>query len=323
MSKDSFTLSVVVPLYNEAAVLRRFHTSLLQVLFKNNYDFEVIYCDDGSEDNTAHIVQTLAKTDKRIKLLKFSRNFGKENALSAGISHAVGDAVIMLDGDGQHPPDLIPDFVNAWQAGSKIVVGLRANYAGDSLFGRVGSWGFYKLFSRMSSQKLVRGTTDFRLIDKTIRKEFLRLSESNRITRGLLDWIGFTQTHIPFTAPARADGKPGYGHKNLVKLALNGFISLSPTPLYVFGYVGLCITAVSFLSGVAVLVEQVLLGDPLGWRFTGTAMLGIMTLFLVGIVLLSQGVTALYVAHIHNQSKRRPLYVIDRQASVGIDETVD
>ena len=319
MSKGSFKLSVVVPLYNEADVLRRFHTSLLQVLFKNKYDFEVVYCDDGSQDSTPHIVRGLAKTDPRIKLISFSRNFGKENALSAGIAHAHGDAVIMLDGDGQHPPELIPDFVKAWQAGSKVVVGMRANYAGEGWARRIGSWGFYKVFSKMAGQRLVRGTTDFRLIDKTVQKEFLRLEETNRITRGLLDWVGFTQTYIPFTAPTRADGKPGYGHKSLVKLALNGFVSLSPTPLYVFGYVGLFITSASLLLGVTVLIEQILLRDPLHWNFTGTAMLSILTLFLVGIVLLSQGVMALYIGHIHTQSKRRPLYVIDKESSVGID----
>jgi dolichol-phosphate mannosyltransferase len=293
------------------------------VLHAARYNFEIIYCDDGSTDTTGKAVRDLTEKDPHVRLIRFSRNFGKENALSAGIAEAQGDAIIMLDGDGQHPPELIPDFVSAWRDGSKVVVGIRDNYSGEGWLRRLGSWGFYKTFSRMSGQKLVRGTTDFRLIDKSVQKEFLRLQETNRITRGLLDWIGFKQTYINFTSPPRAAGMPAYGHKSLIKLAMNGFVSLSPTPLYLFGYIGLFITASSLILGVSVLTEQVLLSDPLGWKFTGTAMLSILILFLVGILLLSQGVTAMYIAHIHSQSKQRPLYVIDREMSVGLKDETD
>lgn len=320
MSQAAFKLSVVVPLYNEAASFASFHDTLGEVLRAQHYNYELIYCNDGSQDSTAHMVREVAKKDTHVHLVSFSRNFGKENALSAGIAEASGDAIVMLDGDGQHPPELIPKFVKAWQEGAKLVVGMRANHEGEGLFRRLGSWGFYVLFGKMSGQKLVRGTTDFRLIDKVVQQEFFKLQETNRVTRGLIDWIGYPPTYISFQAPERQHGKPSYGRKSLINLALNGFVSLSPTPLYIFGYIGVGITVGSFLLGVAVIVEQILLRDPFGWRFTGTAMLSILILFLVGIVLLSQGVTALYIAHIHNQSKRRPLYVIDRAASVGLKD---
>lgn len=320
MSPGVFKISVVVPLYNEAAVLGAFHAALTDTLKAHHYKYEIIYCDDGSQDSTDHTVRQLASKDPHIRLIRFTRNFGKENALSAGILQATGDAIITLDGDGQHPPELIPSFVKAWQSGAKVVVGMRANHEGEGWLRRFGSWGFYKLFSKMSGQKLVRGTTDFRLIDKAVQAEFIKLPETNRITRGLIEWIGYPQTYIPFQAPHRQHGKPGYSHKNLLQLALNGFVSLSPTPLYMFGYIGIFITAASGLLGLSVIIEQILLRDPLGWKFTGTAMLSILILFLVGIVLLSQGIAALYIAHIHNQSKRRPLYVIDRDASVGVDD---
>lgn len=296
------------------------HAELIEVLKKVPQTYEIIYCNDGSQDSTNRVVQELARKDNHIKLISFTRNFGKENALSAGILQATGNAIIMLDGDGQHPPELIPKFVKAWQEGAKVVVGLRANHNGEGWLRRAGSWSFYKLFSRMPGQKLVRGTTDFRLIDKTVRAEFVKLPETNRITRGLIDWIGYPQTYIPFQARERQDGKPAYTHKSLIQLALNGFVSLSPTPLYIFGYIGMVITSLSGLLGFVVIVEQILLRDPLNWKFTGTAMLSILILFLVGIVLLSQGMTALYIAHIHNQSKRRPLYVIDPDASIGVND---
>jgi dolichol-phosphate mannosyltransferase len=320
MSPGVFKLSVVVPLYNEAAVLPKFHSTLVDVLQTHTYRYEIIYCNDGSQDSTNRIVQELARKDDHIKLISFTRNFGKENALTAGITHATGNAIIMLDGDGQHPPALIPSFVKAWEAGAKVVVGMRANHEGEGWLPRIGSWGFYKLLNKMSGQRLVRGATDFRLIDKVVQTEFIALPESNRITRGLIDWIGYPQTLVPFQAPERQDGKPGYSSKSLVQLALNGFVSLSPTPLYVFGYIGIAITVASGVLGLSIIIEQILLRDPFGWRFTGTAMLSILILFLVGIVLLSQGITALYVAHIHNQSKRRPLYIIDRAASVGVED---
>src|SRR5581483_7942963 len=305
MAKQDTVLSVVVPVFNEAEGLAHFNDSLLEVLNQLDLEFEVIYCDDGSTDNTSGLISKWAKTNRKIKLIRLSRNFGKENALTAGIAAAQGEAILMIDGDGQHPVELIPRFISAGRGGAKVVVGMRSDNTHLTWFKNFMSGGFYKVFNRLTHQKLMSGTTDFRLIDRSVQQVFLTLTESGRITRGLIDWLGFEREYITFKARPRLHGQPRYSYIKLVKLAANSLVSLSPKPLYVFGYLGIFITIGSFLLGTAVFIEQILLGDPGHWKFTGTAMLGILLLFLVGILLMSQGILSLYISHIHNQSKNR------------------
>ena len=313
--------SVVVPLHNESAGLSMFHKDLLEVIHETAGDsYEIIYCDDGSNDGTAEMVQEWNKADPKVKLLKLSRNFGKESALSAGIAEASGQAILMLDGDGQHPVELIPKFIDDWNKGAKVVIGVRTNNKSDGAFKHFGSWLFYKVFNKLTGKKLLPGSTDFRLIDSSVQREFLKLKESDRLTRGLIDWLGFERSYINFEANERAQGNASYSRRKLMGLAANSFVSLTPVPLHIFGYVGLFITTSSLLLGLSVIFEQLLLGDPLHWRFTGTAMIGILMLFLVGIVLISQGILSLYISHIHSQSKQRPLYVVDYAASAGVKE---
>ncbi len=318
MKSPNLQLSVVVPLFNEAAGLANFHASLTQASRGITDNYEIIYCDDGSDDNTSVLVRKWHQDNPAVKLIRLSRNFGKENALAAGIAAACGKAIIMIDGDGQHPPELIPRFVEAWEQGAKVVIGVRTSNNDEGWFKRLGSSLFYKFFNKLTDQKLIPGSTDYRLIDRVVQQEFLKLNETDRITRGLIDWLGFRRHYIDFTASARVHGDAGYSSRKLISLAANSFVSLTSVPLFLFGYLGLFITTAALALGVTVFVEQLLLGDPLGWDFTGTAMLSIMLVLLVGIVLLSQGVLALYIAHIHNQSKQRPLYVIDYLESAGI-----
>jgi len=314
-------ISVVVPLYNEADGLGSFHKSLLNNIQKvAKDDYEIIYCDDGSSDNSAELVRQFRHDDSRIKLISFSRNFGKESALSAGIAAANGKAIITLDGDGQHPVELLPEFVKAWQGGAQVVVGICINRRSDSWLKRLGSRLFYSVFNRLTGQKLLPGMTDFRLMDRAVQKAFVDLPEIDRVTRGLIDWLGFRRAQVEYEENARKSGTPGYNLSSLTRLAANSFVSLTPVPLYLFGWLGVLITLGSFLLGSAVIIEQLLLGDPWHWKFTGTAMLSIMLLFLVGVILLSQGILSLYISHIHSQSKGRPLFVIDYNASAGISE---
>lgn len=309
-------LSLVVPVYNEGAGLLLFHDSLIKSL-KAQQDYEIIYIDDGSADDTASVVKDLARSDESVRLLKLSRHFGKENALTAGINQATGQAIITIDGDGQHPVRLVDEFIDKWRQGARVVVGVRLP-GGVPMIKRLSSRAFYTVFNHGTGQKLVPGSTDFRLIDKEVKLAFQSLPERDRITRGLIDWLGFERDYVYFEAGPRMKGKPGYSLRQLLQLAANSFVSLSPKPLYIFGYLGLLITAAAFLLGVAVIVEQLLLGDPWAWDFTGSAMLAIMILFLVGLILLSQGILSMYVSHIHSQSKGRPLYVIDKSGSIGI-----
>ena len=319
-SSKNPALSVVVPLYNESAGVANFHASLIQVVDDVSAgSYEIIYCDDGSADNTGSVIKQLRAGDSQIKLISLSKNFGKENALAAGISQATGQAIIMLDGDGQHPVELIPKFVDAWKAGAQVVVGVRSENQKEGFTKRFGSKVFYKLFNSLTGQKMLAGSTDFRLIDKVVQQAFLELKESDRITRGLIDWLGFKRELIYFTANARQAGSASYSNRKLIRLATDSFVSLSPTPLYLFGYLGVFITFSSLLLGLSVILEQLILGDPWHWKFTGTAMLGILIIFLVGIVLMSQGILSLYISHIHTQSKQRPLYIIDYGKSAGIE----
>jgi glycosyltransferase involved in cell wall biosynthesis len=313
-------LSVVVPVHNESSGLVQFHKSLVGIVrgcAKDSY--EILYCDDGSTDDTSKLVKDFHVGDPRVKLIKLSRNFGKENALSAGIAEAGGQAVLMLDGDGQHPVELIPKFIDAWRAGAQVVIGVRTGNNDEGWFKRLGSRLFYKVFNRLTTQKLLPGSTDFRLIDASVRQAFLALTETDRITRGLIDWLGFQREFIYFQANARQQDSASYSRRKLMKLAANSFTSLTPTPLYVFGFLGVAITLVALVLGASVFVEQLLLGDPWHWKFTGTAMLSILLLFLIGIVLMSQGILSLYISHLHSQSKQRPLYIIDYDGSADIE----
>ncbi|MDB5167044.1 MAG: hypothetical protein JWN26_189 [Candidatus Saccharibacteria bacterium] len=303
-------LSLVIPVYNEQAGLKAFHNSLVKVIEKLTASYEIIYCDDGSIDESRAVLSAIAAKNDKVKTIVFSRNFGKESALSAGITQATGEAIITIDGDGQHPVELIPAFIDAWNAGARVVVGIRKSSKSNALK-KIESKLFYSLFNQLSSQKLIPGSTDFRLIDRSVQAAFLSLGESNRITRGLIDWLGFEPSYIKFELNRRLQGKPGYSQRKLLQLAMNSIVSLSPRPLYILGYLGMIVTTLALVLGLTVIVEQLMFGDPLHWRITGTAMLGIVLLFFVGILLISQGIVAIYISHIHTESKHRPLYVID------------
>jgi len=318
----SQTISVVVPVFNEAAALPAFHASLVECLKNIPYKYEVIYCDDGSSDDTSRLIQSWHSSNANIKLVSFSRNFGKEYALTAGIAQAHGAAIITIDGDGQHPVELIPQFIKQWEDGSQVVIGIRGNHVAP-LFNRLASKLFYTLFNHFTSQRLEPNSTDFRLIDRVVQQAFLELPETNRITRGLIDWLGFQRTFITFNAKERAGGTATYSRRSLWRLATDSFVSLSPKPLYFFGVIGVIITSAAFVLGSTVFVEQILLNDPWNWNFTGSAMLAIIIVFLVGIVLMSQGILSLYVSNIQAQTKRRPLYVIDPSRSAGLGRDKD
>ena len=304
-------LSVVVPVYNEEAGLKNFHKDLCKILQKHyKNQTEIIYVNDGSRDNTAAVLKTLQDAT----YLQLSRNFGKEIATTAGIHAAKGQAILTLDGDGQHPVELIPEFVKKWQAGAKVVVGRRIANQKEGLIKRWGSKIFYASYGKVGGVRLTPGATDFRLIDQTVQQEFAKLTERNRITRGLIDWLGYPQTLIDFTAKPRQAGQATYSTRKLVKLALDSAISLSISPLYITAYIGAVVLPLATLLGIGMLGNW-LLGDPLGFHATGSAYLGVMLLFLVGLVLVSQGIIGLYLSHIHTETQARPLYIIDREQS--------
>ena len=311
------TISFVIPVYNEEAVISEFlDQHFLPAIAKlADYKTEIILVNDGSSDQSLQILQNYATKDKSIKVVSFSRNFGKEPALSAGLKYASGDAVMTMDADGQQPPELIPDFIKKWEDGAEIVTGVRDHYTKHGFIAKTGSKLFYKLLGAMGNKNTVPGSTDFRLLDRVAVDEYNRLTEHNRITRGLIDWMGFRQDHIDYTYGARLAGKPSYTFKKLFNLAIDSFVSLSTTPLVIFGYIGIFITIASFLLGLFVIIQQYILGDPLGLKWNGAVQMSIFITFLVGLVLISQAITALYISHIHAETQNRPLYIVDKKSS--------
>lgn len=201
------------------------------------------------------------------------------------------------------------------------MVGIRNSNQKQGFIKRTGSKLFYRLLNVISKSQTVPRSTDYRLIDEGVRDEFLKFTERNRITRGLIDWLGFKRDYVNFDSPARLAGEASYTIGKLTKLAINSFTTLSLRPLFIFSYIGGFITIGSLLLGLFIIVEQFLLGDPMNLNFTGTAMLGVFVSFLVGIVLVAQGIMSVYLSHIHTQTQNRPLFVIDKQSSIGISES--
>lgn len=312
-------ISVVIPCYNEHTNVTSLAAALRQLaVSQTGHKFEFIYVNDGSCDATLEKLQKLATDDKRVKIVSFSRNFGKEMATTAGIHSATGDAIVTIDADGQHPVELIPEFIARWSAGAQVVVGVRSN-THKSLVKNLSSKIFYRLFNSHSDQQLVPGSTDFRLIDQAVQQEFIKLTEHSRITRGLIDWLGFRREYVYFQIDERRGDSASYGYNKLAGLALDSIVSLSLKPLYVLAYSGLAALVLSAALALFSAIEM-LIGDPLGLDITGSAYLVLLVLFLVGIILISQGVLALYISHIHTETKNRPLYIIDRSASHGLKE---
>lgn len=319
-TKKSF-LSIVIPVHNEEEVLENFLEQKFFGIFENlnkSFRTEVIFVNDGSTDRTLEILQNYANKNKSLKIVSFSRNFGKEVALAAGFRYAKGDAVITLDADGQQPPELIPKFIEKWQNGAEVVTGVRDHYTKHGLIAKTGSKIFYWLLRKMGNKYTVPGSTDFRLIDRVVIDEYNKLTEHNRITRGLIDWLGFKQENIRYTYGERMAGKPSYDTKKLFRLALDSFVSMSTTPLLLLGYLGAFIMLGSFLLGLFCIINQYILGDPLHLYWNGAVQMTIFITFLVGIILIAQAITALYISHIHAETKGRPLYIVDKKASRNI-----
>ena len=315
------TISVVIPVYNEEKGFKKFYTEMLEPeLKKLKYNYEVILVNDGSKDKTLEIVQGMADKDSHIKVLAFSRNFGKEVALTAGIREAIGDAILTIDADGQQPPKLIPEFIEKWEQGGEIIIGVRGKYEKHGFIAKLGSKLFYKMLNGMGVKDTVPGSTDFRIIDRCVADEYNKLTEHGRITRGLMDWMGFKKVYIDYIYGNRLAGKPSYNFSKLFNLAIDSFISLSSTPLMIFGWIGAFITIASFILGVFVGIEEFIMGDPIGLKWTGTTCVAIFITFLVGLLLISQAITALYISHIHAEAQGRPLYIIDRKNSRNLKD---
>ncbi len=310
MQARNLLLSIIIPVHNEAGNLTWHHKRVSQVLQATDIRYEILYIDDGSTDDSLAIIKAIVKSDKCSRYVAFSRNFGKEAATSAGLQRCRGDAAIMLDADGQHPIELIGTFLEKWHSGYQVVIGIRETNTKEGFVKHFGSKLFYQLFNSMLHGNTIPGSTDFRLIDRRVIDEFNKLTEHNRITRGLIDWLGFRRTTIPFHSAARHSGKASYNFGKLVKLAVYAFVSQSTKPLQLGGVLGAITMLLSAGIGLFLLFEQYIFGDPLHLAVTGSAIVALFVSFLVGIVLICQWLLALYIESIHGETQNRPLYIV-------------
>jgi glycosyltransferase involved in cell wall biosynthesis len=310
-------ISVIIPMKNEADNVRELYRELTKVFATlPDYRYEFIFVDDGSTDKSILVVQALERRDPKVRLVRLARNFGKEIATTAGLHKAKGRAAIMIDADLQHPPAVIPDLIAKWREGYDIVIGRRRTSKRHGNFlKRASSRWFYRIINRISTIEIVPNATDFRLLDKVVIEEFKRFTEHNRMTRGLIDWLGFSRAYVDFVPAKRLHGQAAYNYSALIKLALSTVVSLSFFPLRLAGYLGVLIILTSGPLGIFVFIERFILDDPLQLHFTGTAILAILLLFMIGIVLACLGLISLYIADIHGEVANRPLYVEKRRLS--------
>lgn len=309
MNNNSFFIGVIVPVFNESKNLSKLIFELDFVFSEmNDIRTNYIFINDGSTDSTLSNLKELSHSRLDIKVIDFSRNFGKEIALSAGINESSAyDAVICLDADLQHPPQLIPEMIGKWLFGAEIVCAVRDQQENQKLLRKIGSIIYYKIFNSISYTKLVPNSTDFRLYDKKVIKEFMKITERERMFRGIMDWMGFNTIYVHFVAPDRHLGVEAYSYKKLFKLAIHSITSFSLWPLRITGYLGVIISGFSFLTLLWMTFDRIF---SLGGHFTSLAFVVVLNTLLAGVVLMSIGLVALYIGTIHTEVINRPLYIV-------------
>jgi dolichol-phosphate mannosyltransferase len=300
---------VVIPVYREAANLERLHKRLEDVTRQHlEFSWEYLFVNDGSPDDSIEVLRALSQSDRKVAVIDLSRNFGKEIALTAGVHHSAhADAVICMDADLQHPPEVIPELLREWQGGAEIVATVRVSIEKQPLLRRAGSYLYYWLMARISGLDMVSQTTDFRLYDKKVVEAFCLATERERMFRGIMDWLGFRKVYVPFRAEARLEGVAGYSYVKLWRLAVNSITSFSLLPLRLTGYLGVLITLCSGLLLAWMLVEYIFTSSHM---YTPLAIVVVANTFLIGIVLMAIGLVALYIGTIHTEVVNRPLYVV-------------
>lgn len=308
---EPFSLTVVVPAYNEMESLSAFNLRLLAVLEGLQCIYEVIYVDDGSTDATFALLCGLRQLDGRVRILKLARNFGKEAALAAGLDFAESDAVVVIDADLQDPPELIPRLVEAWRSGADVAFATRVHRDGESFIKRTTAAMFYRLIGNMGRVRIPHDTGDFRLLNRRAVLAMRQLREQHRFMKGLFSWIGYKQVSIPYSRDRRFAGNTKWNYWKLWNFAITGITSFSIAPLRLSMYSGILVAAIAFGYAIWIVGKTILLGDPV--RGYPTIMVTI--LFLGGVQLVAIGVLGEYLGRMFDESKNRPLYLIDEVAS--------
>jgi dolichol-phosphate mannosyltransferase len=310
MIRAPVLLSVVIPLHNEQESLGALAERLTLVLDEQGEPFEAILVDDGSSDGTAFQLSSLSERDPRFRVVTLSRNFGHQIAITAGLDRAVGDAVVVMDGDLQDPPEVIPKLLDRWREGYDVVYAVRQRREGEPMLRRMRAAIFYRFFRLVSEIDAPVDVGDFRLIDRRVLLVLRRMPERHRYLRGMVAWVGLRQTGVEYVREERFAGQSKYPLAKLLQLGLNGVISFSDAPLRLALRLGLAISALAFFGGIAAIVVKLAGLFPI----PGTATIVVLSSFLGGVQLLILGILGLYLGRIYDEVKGRPLYVVDKES---------
>ena len=297
-------LSLVVPAFNEEEAMEQSFERTYRAMSSIGYPFEIIYIDDGSRDRTWEIISRLAREHEEVKALRFSRNFGHQLAVTAGMDEAKGDAVIIMDADLQDPPEVIADMVKAWEQGADIAYGKRMHRKGETAAKKFTAWCYYRLLNFMSAYPIPLDTGDFRLLDKAVADEFKVLREHNRFLRGMSAWLGYNAVPVEYVREERCAGKTKYTLKKMLRLAADGIFGFSSRPLTLIGWAGLAVLCIALLGLIATIACAAVTGVP-GWLWAVCALV-----LLDGVILCAMGVQGAYTQRIYDEVKGRPLYII-------------
>lgn len=293
-------ITIVVPMYCEENLVYEFYDRLKKVIDISNTDYEIIFVNDGSKDSTLEKLKLICNMDSRCRIIDFSRNFGHQIAITAGINNSKGDAVIIIDGDLQDPPEVIPDMIEKWKQGFDVVYGRRLERKGETWFKITSAKIFYKFLSRVSEIDIPQNTGDFRLMDKKVVDSFNSMEEKSRFVRGMVSWVGFRQTYVDFKRDERLNGYTKYSLGKMFSLAENGIISFSSKPIKFIIVLGIMIEVISSIMMINGVIN----------RLNKEFIIASLVIFFIGIQVISLGIIGLYISRIYEESKNRPLYII-------------
>ncbi len=305
------TVTLLIPCYNEEESIPYMRDALVKLMNDNTrYQWEVLFINDGSRDRTLSLLEHLHQQDKRFCYVSLSRNFGKEAALLAGFDHARGDAVIIMDADLQHPPQVIPQMLMAWEEGYDDVYGKRLSRGRESWLRRKLSMSYYRLLQRMAHVDILPNVGDFRLLDRRCIEVLKQLRETERYSKGLYCWIGFNKKEVPFETQDRVAGKSTWSYRQLIGLAIDGIMSFTTAPLRISAILGIVVSIAAFIYMCVVLVKTLFWGEPVA----GYPTIVVLVLFLGGVQLISLGIVGEYLGKTFMEVKNRPVYVVDKIA---------
>ncbi|MDB5477173.1 MAG: glycosyl transferase family protein [Phenylobacterium sp.] len=306
-------LSLVIPMHDEAPVLAALFERLDATVGKLKLALEIVCVDDGSRDDTLDLLRQRARTDKRIRAISLSRNFGKEAALTAGLEAACGDMVVPLDADLQDPPELIAEFVRLWEQGYDVVYGVRSDRSSDTPLKRTTANLFYRVFNGVSDFPIPASTGDFRLMDRCVIEALRQLPERNRFMKGLFAWVGFKQVGVPYVRPARLAGETAWGYRKLFRFAVDGVTAFTTLPLRVWTLVGIGAAVVALLTAIGLIVRVLIVGRDV----PGYASLMVVVLFAFALQMIALGVMGEYIGRMYQEVKGRPTYLVKDR--IGFD----